>query len=993
MLICTSCGHENGEGAKFCEECGLTLSSVAVAVGAHEQRKTVTVLFCDLTGSTALGETLDPERLRALLARYFEGMQVIVERHGGSVEKFIGDAVMAVFGVPVLHEDDALRAVRAAVEMRDALPQLGLQGRIGVMTGEVVAGTEERLATGDAVNVAARLEQAAQPGEVLVGEPTLALVRDAADVEPIEPLELKGKAHPVPAYRLLRVRDAPERRHGELFVGRELELGILGEAWERVRSEQRCELVTVVGDAGVGKSRLAAEALSPVDATVVRGRCLPYGEGITYWPVVEVLKQLDLRPAEEAAAAAIRSLLGETEAATTAEEIAWGFRKTLEQAAAGQPLVVVFDDIQWGEQTFLDLIEHIVLLSSGASILVFCIARPDLTERRPTWPVTLRLEPLGDEDVDELIPQRIPGELREKIAHAAGGNPLFIEEMLAMAGEAEGEIVVPPTLRALLAARLDQLDTAERSVLERGAVEGEVFHRGAVQALTSNEIQVTPRLAALVRRALIRSDTTQLQGEDAFCFRHLLIRDAAYDALPKATRADLHQRFAAWLEEHGAELVELDEILAYHLEQTYTYRAELGVPDDALAAAARRRLTAAGRRAHRRADYDAAVSLLTRAATLIPPGELDLVLEITLEEALYWNGLGDDAIRRVEDLAERAAAVGDRVAELCALIKKDTVRLHIKPKGAGAAESLAALIEGALLVFEAAGDHFALYVAYNSMAWVEDHHLRGDAALEAAERALAHARQAGHLPPQSMASRAGGRFFGTTPVSELLAWLDEPDQRTGRDHWLSAFRAGALAMLGRFAEARAILAETRNDLAERGAKLELAMITGGQCVDLELWAGDAAAAAEFGTEACRQLEELGNRFFLSTTTAQVARALYELDRLDEADAWATRSIQLSASDDAWTQMLSRQARAKVLARRGDNAEAVRLAREAVAIGAKTDHLNAQGDANADLGEVLLLSGKADEAAAALEQALDRYERKGNLVMAGRMRDRLAAAVA
>jgi class 3 adenylate cyclase/tetratricopeptide (TPR) repeat protein len=964
-----------------------------VAVGAHEQRKTVTVLFCDLTGSTALGETLDPERLRALLARYFEGMQVIVERHGGSVEKFIGDAVMAVFGVPVLHEDDALRAVRAAVEMRDALPQLGLQGRIGVMTGEVVAGTEERLATGDAVNVAARLEQAAQPGEVLVGEPTLALVRDAADVEPIEPLELKGKAHPVPAYRLLRVRDAPERRHGELFVGRERELGILGEAWERVRSEQRCELVTVVGDAGVGKSRLAAEALSPVDATVVRGRCLPYGEGITYWPVVEVLKQLDLRPAEEAAAAAIRSLLGETEAATTAEEIAWGFRKTLEQAAAGQPLVVVFDDIQWGEQTFLDLIEHIVLLSSGASILVFCIARPDLTERRPTWPVTLRLEPLGDEDVDELIPQRIPGELREKIAHAAGGNPLFIEEMLAMAGEAEGEIVVPPTLRALLAARLDQLDTAERSVLERGAVEGEVFHRGAVQALTSNEIQVTPRLAALVRRALIRSDTTQLQGEDAFCFRHLLIRDAAYDALPKATRADLHQRFAAWLEEHGAELVELDEILAYHLEQTYTYRAELGVPDDALAAAARRRLTAAGRRAHRRADYDAAVSLLTRAATLIPPGELDLVLEITLEEALYWNGLGDDAIRRVEDLAERAAAVGDRVAELCALIKKDTVRLHIKPKGAGAAESLAALIEGALLVFDAAGDHFALYVAYNSMAWVEDHHLRGDAALEAAERALAHARQAGHLPPQSMASRAGGRFFGTTPVSELLAWLDEPDQRTGRDHWLSAFRAGALAMLGRFAEARAILAETRNDLAERGAKLELAMITGGQCVDLELWAGDAAAAAEFGTEACRQLEELGNRFFLSTTTAQVARALYELDRLDEADAWATRSIQLSASDDAWTQMLSRQARAKVLARRGDNAEAVRLAREAVAIGAKTDHLNAQGDANADLAEVLMLSGKADEAAAALEQALDRYERKGNLVMARRMRDRLATAVA
>jgi class 3 adenylate cyclase len=259
-MICAQCGHENPETNKFCGECAAPLT--AATKHGPEVRKTVTVLFCDLTSSTELGEALDPERLRALLARYFEWMKAIVERHGGSVEKFIGDAVMAVFGVPVLHEDDALRAVRSAVEMRDALPELGLRGRIGVMTGEVVTGTEERLATGDAVNVAARLEQAAQPGEVLVGGPTLALVRDAAEVEPIAPLDLKGKSGPVDAYRLLRVRDAPERRQGELFVGRELEVGILGEAWERVRSEQRCGLVTVIGDAGVGKSRLASEVLA-----------------------------------------------------------------------------------------------------------------------------------------------------------------------------------------------------------------------------------------------------------------------------------------------------------------------------------------------------------------------------------------------------------------------------------------------------------------------------------------------------------------------------------------------------------------------------------------------------------------------------------------------------------------------------------------------------------------------------------------------------------
>jgi class 3 adenylate cyclase/predicted ATPase len=988
VLICTSCGHENGAGAKFCEECGASFT--AAPARAQEQRKTVTVLFCDLTGSTALGESLDPERLRALLAQYFEGMKAIVERHGGSVEKFIGDAVMAVFGVPVLHEDDALRAVRAAAEMREALPELGLQGRIGVMTGEVVTGTEERLATGDAVNVAARLEQAAHPGEVLIGSPTLALVRDATDVEPIEPLELKGKADPVPAYRLLRVREAPERRHGERFVGRDRELAILRETWEQVRGEQRCELVTVIGDAGVGKSRLGSEALASIDARVVRGRCLPYGEGITYWPVVEVLKQLGLRPAEEAASEAIRSLLGETEVATTAEEIAWAFRKTLEQAAAERPLVVVFDDIQWGEQTFLDLIEHVALLSSGASILLFCIARPELAERRPAWPVALRLEPLRDEDVDELIPLRIGDDLREKIARAAGGNPLFVEEMLAMAGDTQGDVVVPPTLQALLAARLDQLETNERSVLERGAIEGEVFHRGAVQALAPEETQVTPRLAALVRKALIRSERTQLPGEDAFRFRHLLIRDAAYDALPKATRAALHQRFATWLAEHGTDLVELDEILGHHLEQACHYYAELGTPDDGiLAASARRRLSAGGHRAAVRQDYPAATSLLERAAALVPPGELDLALECDLIDALYWGGNASSALRRAESLAESGAAAGDRVAEFCGRIKDGFIRLYLEPEGAGA-ERLAALVEEALPVFHSADHHLGLYTAYDALVWVAFSHVRMDAASEAYERAVAHARQAGR-PREVLAYRARFRFYGTTPAGELLAWLDEPEQRAGWNHHLSRYRAGALAMAGRFDEARAIIAEVRAELAERGGKLLLACITASDCADIELLAGNAAAAAEFGAEGCRQLEELGDRGFLSTATAIRAQALYALDRLDEADVSAGRALQLGASDDAETQIGSRQVRAKVLARRGEYAEAERLAREAVAISARTDQLNAQGDANADLAEVLLLSGKAGESAAALEQALDRYQRKGNVAMTRRTRDRLATA--
>ncbi len=308
MAACPACGKENPDGFQFCGFCAAPLTD-----GGREQRKVVTVVFCDVTGSTALGESTDPEALRALLARYFERMRGIVESHGGTVEKFIGDAVMAVFGVPVAHEDDALRACRAAVEMRDALPDLGVQARIGVNTGLVVTGTEERLATGDAVNVAARLEQAAQPGEILIGEDTRVLVGVAVDVVPAESSVLKGKRDPVAAFRLVEARAAPERRHETVFVGRERELALLRDAWGRAVSEQHCELVTVVGDAGLGKSRLAAELLASVEARVVRGRCLPYGVGITFWPVVEVVKQLDAFPSDPAAAAAIRSLLGESD--------------------------------------------------------------------------------------------------------------------------------------------------------------------------------------------------------------------------------------------------------------------------------------------------------------------------------------------------------------------------------------------------------------------------------------------------------------------------------------------------------------------------------------------------------------------------------------------------------------------------------------------------------------------------------------------------------
>ncbi len=379
MAACPSCGSENTDGARFCSSCG---ASLAAPERTRESRKVVTILFCDLVGSTALGESTDPEALRARMRRYFEDLRAIIERHGGTVEKFVGDAVMAVFGIPVAHEDDALRAVRAASEMRVAIAEHGLEARMGINTGEVVVGGEgETLVTGDAVNVAARLEQAAAAGEALIGAETRLLVRDAVRVEAVEPLVLKGKSEPVEAFRLVEVLAGAESlaRHPETpLVGRERERQRLWRDYDDAVADRTCRLFTLLGPAGIGKSRLVADFLERVgdSADVLRGRCLHYGEGITYWPLVEILIAIGVEP---------DSVIGSSPAETQL-----AYRRLLEARAVERPQVVVIDDLQWAEPVFTDLVEHIADLSRDAPIFLLCASsRPGPRSDPRLWSSTI----------------------------------------------------------------------------------------------------------------------------------------------------------------------------------------------------------------------------------------------------------------------------------------------------------------------------------------------------------------------------------------------------------------------------------------------------------------------------------------------------------------------------------------------------------------------------------------------------------------------------
>ena len=965
-------------------------------------RKTVTIVFCDMTDSTPLGERIDPEVFRSVQQRYYEVLAAAIERHGGTVEKYIGDAVMAVFGIPVTHDDDALRAVRAAIDIRTSLAGLNddlerahgfrVSIRTGVNTGEVVTGDSEAghaFASGDVVATTQRLEAAARRGEILLGEATYRLVSNAALVEPVEPLTLKGKAEPVPAWRLLGVVEgAPPfpRRLDTPMVGRERELEALRAEVEAVVDERRCRLATIVGPAGIGKSRLgnALFAETRARAPTVVGRCLAYGEGITYWPLRGIVLaaagsltregiEAFLDGANDASriAARLAGAVGTTEAGAGGEETFWAVRRFLEHLARDGPVLVGIDELQWAEPTFLDLIEYLVGWVTDAPILLVALARPELLDHRPTWPRTstlvVTLDPLSGADSARLVEALGGGELdpddKARILEGAEGNPLFVEQMLALAEEGAPSEAIPPSIQALLAARLDRLPSAERATLERAAVIGREFTAGAVAALSGDEPSAS-RLLALVRRDLVQPDRSSISGDDGFSFRHILMRDAAYLALAKESRAALHERYANWLERA---VPDLDEIVGYHLEQAFRYRQELGSADSDLATRAGERLARAGRRACARGDLSAAVSLLSRAAALLPDSH-DERREILpmLGTVLMRTGDFSRAERVLDEALEAAEAAGDQRLELRTLIEREFFRGFTSPEDS--VDEIVAVADKVIPLLEELGDDLGLAKAW----WLksEGHVMacRWSERAENLERALEHARRAGDAPEQATiaAQLALALYYGPTPVDAAVArcqrLLDEIPSSRSLEAPVRGALAGLEAMRGNLDEARRLQAAARAIYEELGQRFRIA-VRSLIAADIELLSDrpeEAAAVLRWGYD---ELSAMGARSVIATVSGFLADGLCEAGHYDEAERFSQIAEEEAAPADVVAQVMWRVARARATDDR-------RLAEEAVQLAAATDYPDLQARALVAAGDV--------------NGARRAHERKGNVAAARRL---------
>jgi predicted ATPase/DNA-binding SARP family transcriptional activator len=983
----------------------------------REVRKTVTIAAFGLGHPAG---SLDPEALRPLQRKLATAVSQAVARHGGTVAGGEHDeSLVAVFGIPILHEDDALRAVRTALELRGH--ELPL--RTGIETGQVVvAGGHaggELLAT-EVVESAARLRDAADASEILLGEATRTLLGESVRVEPVDSGWHLGELLPGAPPRGRRL-DVP-------LVGRDGELAQLRDLLARAVHARTVHIATVLGVAGVGKSRLARELASLVgeEAAVLTGRCLSYGEGITYWPLRELVQEAagnvtresvlelltgadDAVPVADHLAAAL-GLAGTD--GTSEEEISWAVRRLLETLAQRRPLLIVLEDLHWAEPTLLDLVEYLAEWTRDTPVLLLCLARPELFEERAHWAggtpnaASLLLEPLAPDQSEALIDQLLGGSplseaVRARIIEAAEGNPLFLEQLLSMVAEREElgrELPIPPTIEALLAARLDRLGPGERAVLEGASIVGKEFWPEAVAELLPEPARpaASRHLTALVRKQLLQP-LSAVEGRELFRFGHVLIQQAAYRSVPKERRAELHERFAEWLiATNAGGIGELEELVGYHFEQASLRLAELGSAGPRAATLADRAsdlLGAAGRRAAARGDDRAAANLLRRARALLSPGNPRLpALEVALAEALHSMGELKDAEALCLETMQVAVARGDRRIQWLATIQLASLRYELEPERWNADE-VRRTAHQALAVFEELGDDPGLARTWVLLGQVDHNACRCDAAAQAYEKGLAHARRSGDKQAERdlVANLISALYLGPTPAPEAIARIGELSAQVGGralEAVALALLAGLHSMQGHFAEGRALYEQSKAIFRERGLTLSMALAPLA-APDIYLLAGEAQEAERELRWAYETLEQMGEKAYRSTVAGSLAEALYRQGRLEEAEYFVRVCLEDAQSDDIASQVIGRAVRAKLLAVQGMRERAEQTAREAVALVEKTDDVAIIGQAQMALAEVLLLADRREEAIEALEAAARASERKGNVVTAEQARTLIA----
>jgi class 3 adenylate cyclase/ATP/maltotriose-dependent transcriptional regulator MalT len=960
------------------------------------ERKLATVLFVDLVDSTALVAGADPEVARRRVTQFFERVSHCVTTHGGIVEKFAGDAVLAAFGIPQAHEDDAERAIRAALAMLESVAELGLEARVGVESGEVVVDeTESTFATGEAVTLAARLQQAAGPGQVLIGPHAYRLTSGRIQAEDFGPLDVKGFGDRIWTWQVEAVLDGAPKRGGLAapLVGRESELELLQNTYERAVRNRRAHLFTIYGDPGVGKSRLAREFVEGLEgATVLVGRALPYGESVTYWALAEMVKSaagitdddpLDVaieKLRESCENEAIADLLGLASGVLEAvkgersqQEIAWAAREWVERMAENQPLVLAFEDIHWAEDALLDLIEHLAEWVRDAPLLIIGLARAELLDVRPGWgggrlrATAIELEPLGREESEELVEALatdgpIDADTLEALLEKTEGNPLFVEETVRMLGECEGRPLsefaerIPDTLQALIAARIDRLPPDEKTVLQRASVVGRTFWGGAIEELATEVDDLESVLDTLLLREFIVPELrSSISGEIAYRFKHVLIREVAYAGLSKSARADLHERFAHWLRERAGE--ELLEIRAYHLDQAAGLITELdGGPPAELAHEAAEALETAGRRSLAREANRSARKQLLRAF------ELEPTLERRYQAARAAWRLGDMPVvsKEMESVREEAAAEGDRWCESRSLVALAEVALN-RSGDVGEAERLAQLTLDVADADDSEPRFDALHVL-NTGAW-----WRGrltDAERYAREQqALAQASGRRDLESRAAVDLARAQMARTeydlaeTALARARELADESGSIMARGFALSS--TGELAIFrGQYADAKQPLEEARQLFEEAGVASALGRVL--YRLSVVAWhQEDIEGAERLSRESIRTLVKLEDRGTLCEAQRQLAETLLLQGKLDEAERYAEAALETVGPQDMSSRASTRYTLAKVRRAQGRLDEAEKLLREAVAIIDETEYREFGSDSLRDLAQLLRERGDVE----------------------------------